>query len=105
MERWAVRPTGHLFERGGKVREHRLLNEHQGTLFWAVLGAGVALADMYGKETLSHAAERALNRNRYGKIATTAAIATVALHLTRSFDKVGIPDPMTTVVGRIRRRK
>lgn len=105
MERYAARPTGHLIDRSGKIREHRLFHENIGSIGWLALGAGVAAFDAWAPETLSHAAERALNRNKYGKIATTAAVATVALHLVRAFDKAGIPDPMVKIVGGIRRRK
>lgn len=98
MERWAVRPTGHLIDRSGKLR-----NEHQGTLGWLGLAAGVAVFDALAKETMSHAADRAMAR-KYGKFATVAAVATVALHLVNGFDKAGIPDPMTKIVGKIRRR-
>lgn len=97
MERWAVRPTGHL-------REAPILHEKQGTLGWLGLAAGVAIFDAFAKETMSHAADRAMAR-KYGKIATVAAVATVAFHLVNAFDKAGIPDPMTKIVGRIRRRK
>lgn len=99
MERYASRATGHLIDRTGALR-----NEHQGTVGWLILGAGVAAWDMYSKETLSSGARRAMQRP-YGRIATTAAIATVALHLVGGFEKAGIPDPMTRVVGQLRRRK
>ena len=97
MERWAVRPTGHL-------KDHRLLNENSGSLAWLACGAAIAAYDMFAPETMSHAVDRAMGR-KYGKIATVAAVATVALHLVNGFDRAGIPDPMVKVVGRIRRRK
>lgn len=99
MERYSVRPTGHLIDRTGSLR-----NEHQGTIGWLALGAGVALFDRYAKETMSGAVDRALKRP-YGRIATVAAVATVALHLVNGFDRAGIPDPMVKIVGGIRRRK
>lgn len=100
MERYAVRPTGHLRE----VKNHRLLNENSGSVAWLALGASVALFDAFAPETMSHAVDRALSR-KYGKVATVAAVATVALHLVNGFDKAGIPDPMVKIIGGIRRRK
>jgi len=57
-------------------------HEKQGTLFWAGLAAYVALCDVFGKETLTHAFGRGLENPRTRPF-VVGALGITALHLLK----------------------
>jgi hypothetical protein len=64
-----------------------------GTYGWALLGIGVLAWDILAPETLSSAADRALE-HPVGKYVALGATALVGAHVVNLFDNYDIPDPI-----------
>jgi len=69
------------------------LESKAGTYGWLCLGAGIVAWDLLAKETLSHAADRALE-HPIGKYAALVGGIVVTAHVFNAFDHYDIPDPI-----------
>lgn len=66
---------------------------HIGTVGWGLLATGVVLWDILAPETLSSAADRALE-HPVGKYLAIGATAIVGAHVLNVFEHFDIPDPI-----------
>ncbi|MCA9343216.1 hypothetical protein KC950_04365 [Candidatus Saccharibacteria bacterium] len=85
-----------------EIRKH--FERNAGTYGWIGLIGYVALFDIYAPETMSSAADRALEHPIMKYVALGAAAITTA-HVINAFDAYDIPDPIQKINEKIEQWK